>query len=221
MQTVVLASLEKDLIGLIVRSKGYELIGFLDKNPKSCDSRFPYLGDDEAWLQLKSAHPHLQVVLGVDPPKLKEKLASFFGIEHLATLIGNQAIIDESAVLGKGVIIQEGCLISRDARIGLGSKINMRAMVHHDVEVGSFCTIAPAAQLLGKVKIGNRCFIGAGAIILPHTEIGDDVIIGAGAVVTKNIPSNLTICGIPARPLYSNHHGKHDVQTIHSDPCAK
>lgn len=220
-QKIVLAGLEKDLIGLIVRSNRYQLIGFLDSNPDAYDSQFPHLGDDHAWLQMKSRIPELKIALGIDPPKLKKKLAAFYGIENLATLIGNQATIDDTALIENGVIIQEGCLISRDARIGTGCKINMRAMLHHDVEIGEFSTIAPSAQLLGKVKIGKNCFVGAGAIILPHIVIGDEVVVGAGAVVTKNIPSNITVCGIPARTLYSPQSGRNYVPSFNTDSSQK
>jgi acetyltransferase-like isoleucine patch superfamily enzyme len=48
--------------------------------------------------------------------------------------------------------------------------------------------------------------VGTGAVIINGTEhspidIGDDVIIGAGAVVTKSIPSNVTVVGVPAKVI--------------------
>lgn len=49
------------------------------------------------------------------------------------------------------------------------------------------------------VKIGKRCWIGANAIILPGITIGDNCVIAAGSVVTKDVPSNCTVAGIPAR----------------------
>jgi len=204
MEKIVLAGLDKDIIGLIKRSNRYELIGFLDKSPDASDGEIPNLGDDSAWLQLKAKIPELKVSIVIDPPKLKKALAIHYGVDHLATLIGNGAVIDPSAQIGKGAIIQEGCLISRHVRIGLGCKINMRAMLHHDVVLGDFSTISPSAQLLGKVRVGSGCFIGAGAILLPNITIENHVIVGAGAVVTKNIEANQTVCGVPARALYKS-----------------
>ena len=49
------------------------------------------------------------------------------------------------------------------------------------------------------VKIGKRCWIGANAIILPGITIGDNCVIAAGSVVTKDVPSNCTVAGVPAR----------------------
>lgn len=49
------------------------------------------------------------------------------------------------------------------------------------------------------VKIGKRCWIGANAIILPGITIGDNCVIAAGSVVTKDVPSDCTVAGVPAR----------------------
>lgn len=52
--------------------------------------------------------------------------------------------------------------------------------------------------------IGENCFIGIGAIILPGVNIGNQVIVGAGSIVTKDVPSNVIVAGIPARIIKSN-----------------
>lgn len=55
----------------------------------------------------------------------------------------------------------------------------------------------------GKIKIGNNVHIGMNTFILPGICIGDNVVIGAGAVVTKDIPSNSVVAGVPARVIQS------------------
>lgn len=47
--------------------------------------------------------------------------------------------------------------------------------------------------------IGNNVRVGVGAIIIGNVHIGDNVNIGAGAVVVKDVPSNTTVVGQPAR----------------------
>ena len=56
---------------------------------------------------------------------------------------------------------------------------------------------------LGKIIIGKNCFIGHNSIILKNVRIGDNVIVGAGAVVTKSIPSNSVVAGVPAKIVCS------------------
>ena len=53
---------------------------------------------------------------------------------------------------------------------------------------------------IGKgVKIGNDVWIGANVTILPGVTIGNNVVVAAGAVVTKDIPDNSLVGGVPAK----------------------
>lgn len=74
------------------------------------------------------------------------------------------------------------------------------------VEIGENATILPMVLIgkkrpgvKGKAMIGNNVYVGTGVTILAPVTIGDNVIIGAGAVVTKDIPSNCTVVGIPSK----------------------
>lgn len=56
-------------------------------------------------------------------------------------------------------------------------------------------------DLFGRIRIGNNVFIGNNAIILPGVEIGNNVIVAAGAVVSKRVPSDTIVAGVPARRI--------------------
>lgn len=47
--------------------------------------------------------------------------------------------------------------------------------------------------------IGDNCFIGPGAKVFGKIKIGNNVAIGANAVVNKDVPSNVTVAGVPAK----------------------
>lgn len=118
----------------------------------------------------------------------------------LTTVIANSAIIGIYEVfIGNGCNIMENVFISNSVSIGTGCLINYGAALHHDVTVGSYCEISPKALILGRCKIGDFVSLGANSTILPDITIGDNAIIGAGAVVTKNVKSNTTVVGIPAK----------------------
>jgi len=51
------------------------------------------------------------------------------------------------------------------------------------------------------VEIGDNTFIGANATIMMGVKIGNRCIIGAGSVVTKDVPSDTTVVGIPAKDI--------------------
>lgn len=53
------------------------------------------------------------------------------------------------------------------------------------------------------IKIGNNCWIGAKVTILDGVNIGDNCVIAAGAVVTKSMPDNSVIGGVPAKIIKS------------------
>ena len=81
-------------------------------------------------------------------------------------------------------------------------------MIPRSVHIGRNCTILPMV-LIGKRKpgikekaiIGNNCYISTGVTILVPVRIGNNVTIGAGAVVTKDIPDNTVVAGIPATQI--------------------
>ena len=50
-----------------------------------------------------------------------------------------------------------------------------------------------------QITIGDNCYISTGVTILGPINIGNDVTIAAGAVVTKDIPDNCVVAGVPAK----------------------
>ncbi len=48
------------------------------------------------------------------------------------------------------------------------------------------------------VRIGNDVWIGGNVTILQGITIGNNVVVAAGAVVTKDIPDNTLVAGVPA-----------------------
>ena len=88
--------------------------------------------------------------------------------------------------------------ISSVVTIGDGTLINTHASIHHDSIIGNFVEVSPGARVLGNCTIGDFTTIGSNATILPKITIGSNVIVAAGAVVTKDVPNNCMVAGIPA-----------------------
>ncbi|NQD37416.1 acetyltransferase [Permianibacter sp. IMCC34836] len=115
------------------------------------------------------------------------------------TIIHPRSVVSMHAVIGGGTFLAAGSVIAAGACVGQFTIINHCAVVDHDCRIGRFCHIAPSVTLGGGVSVGDGVFVGAGAVVLPNLVIGENAVIGAGAVVTKSVPANITVAGVPAR----------------------
>lgn len=75
------------------------------------------------------------------------------------------------------------------------------------VSMGCNCTILPMVlfgrknpdDTVSDICVGDNCYISTGVTVLGPVKIGNNVTIGAGAVVTKDIPDNAIVAGVPAK----------------------
>lgn len=79
--------------------------------------------------------------------------------------------------------------------------VNGMAKIGQNVNISQGVTIGQSnrGDRRGVPTIGSRVYIGPGAKIIGNIQIGNNVAIGANAVVTKDVPDNAVVAGIPAR----------------------
>lgn len=118
----------------------------------------------------------------------------------IANLI-HPAIDMNRVKVGKGCIIPEGCVIGGGSRIGDFVTVRLKSLISHDVTIEDYSFIGPGVSIGGYACLKKGCYIGIGAIIMGNVTIGSGSIVGAGSVVTKDIPPNTTVVGIPAKPM--------------------
>lgn len=75
--------------------------------------------------------------------------------------------------------------------------------ITHDGGAWIFRDKIPDLNVFGKIEIKDNCFIGLDSIILPNVTIGPNSVVGAGSVVTKDVPPNTIVAGIPAKVINS------------------
>lgn len=78
-------------------------------------------------------------------------------------------------------------------------------VIHPDAEIGPNCLIFQQVTIGsdggGVPRIGGHVDIGAGAKVIGPITIGADARVGANAVVTRDVPTGVTVAGIPARVI--------------------
>lgn len=99
--------------------------------------------------------------------------------------------IHPGATIGKGLFIDHGMGVV----IGETAEVGDNVTIYHGVTLGG------TGKHKGKrhPTIGNNVIIGSGAKVLGPINIGDNVKIGANSVVLKDIESDKTAVGIPAK----------------------
>lgn len=75
--------------------------------------------------------------------------------------------------------------------------------ITHDGGAWIFRDEIPDIQVFGPIIIEDNCVIGANAVLFPNIRIGPNSIVGAGSVVITDVPPNMIVMGVPARPLGS------------------
>lgn len=136
------------------------------------------------------------------PDEVRELLSELFGYEVPSSLrvfppfytdygkninIGEEVFINACCHFQDhgGVTIGDGCQIGHNV---------VFATLNHELEPEKRKTTRPAPIVLGK-----NVWIGSNATILQGVTIGDNAVVAAGAVVTKDVPPNTVVGGVPAK----------------------
>jgi serine O-acetyltransferase len=164
-------------------------------------SRFCYNGRaiPRVLLRIVYAHPAALAVIWyrfgsaawrMRLPLLRQvlQLVYLFGMPLVRMYSGVQ--IQPQTEIGPGLAILHfgGVVILRDCTIGAN------CLLYHSVSIVSMRNQRGAT-------IGKHFYAGTGATILGTVSIEDNVTVGAGAVITKSVPKDAVVAGVPARIL--------------------
>ena len=108
--------------------------------------------------------------------------------------------IHPAAVIGKNLFIDHGMGVV----IGETSEIGNNVTLYHGVTLGGISPAEDSSKQVNQKRhptINNDVIIGSGAQILGPIIVGNGARIGANAVVTKDVPENATMIGIPAKNI--------------------
>ncbi|WP_018629363.1 acetyltransferase [Niabella aurantiaca] len=181
-------------------SEGIAFFDDVNLDRKLLYNEYPILNSFNSVSTFFSESKSDKYAIGIGNPKNRKFICDKFKDigGTLVSLISPHAKISRHVEIGTGASILSGCSISNSVTIGVCVLVYYNAVVTHDCNIGNFVELSPGATLLGGVTVGNFSHIGSNATILPNIRIGENVIVGAGAVVTKDVPDNCIVTGIPA-----------------------
>ncbi len=125
--------------------------------------------------------------------------------DHFMVYSGSRISVSHNAhlILGSGYM-NHGGNIACFEKIEIGNNVAISEFVtirdsdnHHIEGIGNH-------QMTQPIKIGNKVWIGMHATILKGVTIGDGAIVAAGAIVSKDVPPNTLVAGIPAKVIKEN-----------------
>jgi acetyltransferase-like isoleucine patch superfamily enzyme len=101
--------------------------------------------------------------------------------------------------LGKHVFINHACSFLDMGGITLEDHVLIGPQVKLITENHPLSPADRRSMLCKPILIKRNAWIGAGATILPGVTVGENAVVAAGAVVSRDVPDNVVVAGIPAK----------------------
>jgi len=184
------------------KSEIYNFLGFIDDSESLKNQHiygFPVLGGID-WFSSNNIN-EISCVIGIGDPKLRRQVVNKLekiGVEF-ATVIHPSVIHSEFLEIGKGTIIQAGCIITVDTKIGDHVHINIDTTIGHNCMIKNFVTLNPGVHINGWTDIDEEAYVGTGAVAIDRIKIGKKSVIAAGTVLISNVPDFSMYAGVPGK----------------------
>jgi acetyltransferase-like isoleucine patch superfamily enzyme len=117
-----------------------------------------------------------------------------WGLKMCGYSIGEKVFIGEDLIVAS-IISEKSCQLTIGDRVAIGPRVTL--LLSSDANWSKL--MEKIDHIKSFVILEDDCWLGAGVIIMPGVTVGAGSIVGSGAVVTKDVPPNTVVAGVPAR----------------------
>ncbi len=137
-----------------------------------------------------------------EPEEIRELFGKIIGktVDNSSTVFTPfQTNFGKFINIGKNVFINHGCSFLDLGGITIEDDVLIGPNVQLITENHPIKPAERKSLVLDSILIKKNAWIGGGSIILPGVTVGENSVVAAGSVVTKNVPDNVVVAGVPAR----------------------
>lgn len=138
------------------------------------------------------------------PPSLRWRYLKLLGLNVEDSMISAKCFIGGKKLsIGQRSFVNYGCFFDTSASIVIGADVNIGMGCYF---ITSTHEIGPSERRGGAaasqpITVGDGAWLGARVLILPGATIGRGSVVAAGSVVTRDVPDNSLVAGVPAKRI--------------------